>query len=176
MNYFSNRLEYLDKLEDYWKDDRYKNNAYETYRKRKHFFDRLVTQFKSKTVVIGKYKNIKRMKYGKKKPPIQYFINYCIRNHIKIKVFTEFNTSKLCCQCGFVLRNYNAATKQAQKYINARLSKFSKLKYCESASCEHVIDRDVNASINIGRVFDYESNHNELPNIFDPKKDKFNKT
>jgi hypothetical protein len=50
-------------------DKRYKNKKYETFRLKKRFFDRLVEKFKKKTVVIGKYKNIKNMKYGKKIPP-----------------------------------------------------------------------------------------------------------
>jgi transposase len=95
----------------------------------------------------------------------------CKRNHIKVKKVDEFNTSKLCCECGKVLRNYNAKTKEATRYVSVKESKFSKLKYCDE--CEHVIHRDINASLNIGRIYDYQSKHNKLPAIFDKKNDQF---
>ena len=152
----------------YWLDKRYKNVEYKSYRLRKRFFDRLVSKFKknNQTVVIGNYSNIRGMKYGKKLPPLKYFKDCCRRNGVTVKELDEFNSSKLCSHCGDVLRNYDAETNQAEVYVNARQSKFSKLKYCEK--CQHIINRDVNASINIGRK-------NTRPDIFECSKDKFNK-
>ena len=169
-------MSHQNKLVDYWKDNRYKNKEYECYRYRKRFFDRLISQFRkrNKTVVIGKYKNIKGMKYGQRLPPIKYFINYCKRNHVKIVEFEEFNTSKLCFKCSHVLRNYYPKTKDraayAEKYENAKKSKFCKLKYCEQHNCKHVINRDINASINIGRNLNYKLIHRKLPKVFDRSK------
>jgi hypothetical protein len=155
-------------LVQYWKNYSIRNSKYESYLAKKKFFDRKVS-FLRKTcssTVIGDYKNIKGMKYGKQKPPIQYFIDTCRRNHLSIKELKEFNTSKLCCYCGYVLRNYNAKTKEAIRYINARKSKFAKLKYCDNENCHHVINRDVNASINILRIAEFERKNGCQPSIF----------
>jgi transposase len=95
----------------------------------------------------------------------------CKRNHIKVVEVDEFNTSKLCCKCSKVLRNYDAEKKEATRYVNAKESKFSKLKYCDE--CEHVIHRDINASLNIGRIYDYKLKHDKLPTIFDKNNDQF---
>jgi transposase len=153
-------------LEHYWNNHWIRNSKYESYLCKKKFFDRKVS-FLRKTcssIVIGDYKNIKGMKYGKQKPPIQYFIDTCKRNHLSIKEQKEFNTSKLCCYCGNVLRNYNAKTKEAIRYINARKSKFAKLKYCEYSN--HVINRDVNASINLVRIAEIERKNGCQSSIF----------
>jgi hypothetical protein len=66
VKYFSHRLNNKNKLESYWKDKRYKNAQYKSYKLKKRFFDRLAADFKKKkqTVVFGNYKNIKNLQYN----------------------------------------------------------------------------------------------------------------
>ncbi len=166
VKYFSHRLN-NDKLISYWKDKRYKNAQYKSYKLKKRFFDRLAANFKKKkqTVVFGNYKNIKNLKFGKKLPPIKECIKKCLNNKVDIKMQDEYNTSKKCYDCNDVLRNYNALDKTAEVYINAKESKFSNLKYCERD--EFIIDRDVNAAINMTLIYDHRLNNNDnVPKAF----------
>jgi transposase len=166
-------LKYITKLNKFWQNNKIKNSKYEIYRLKKRFYDRLVSSIKKKAkkVVIGKYKNIKGMKYGRKLPPIKYFIQKLRSNHIDVFEIDEYNSSKLCCICGYVLRSYDAENKTVPIYITKK-SGFYKLKYCEV--CEKIWNRDINASRNIGRIFYHMEHKHCRPKIFDRAHDIFN--
>ena len=91
---------------------------------------------------------------------------------MNIKETDEYNSTKLCYKCNYVLLSYYPENnkyletekryqKFAERYINARGARYTKLKYCRK--CKHVIDRDFNASINIALI----GNH---LNKFDKKR------
>lgn len=103
-----------------------------------------------KIIFIGNFKNRDRMKYGKKKGPIQYFTNYCRRNHLVVEEINEFNTSKLCNKCRKVLHNFNPKDGTKTPYIDSKQSDFSKHKYC--THCKIAFQRDNNAGINIFKL------------------------
>ncbi len=168
-------------MESFWRDcHEYKNSKYEVYKNKKRFFDKQVGYLRNNAqqIMFGNYKNIQSIKFGQKKPPIKYFINTCKRNHLSIVETDEFNSTKLCYKCNHVMFSYypennksqtdNAGRtqyiKQAERYINAKSARYSKLKYCQK--CKHFLDRDFNASINIARIGDHISKHNTRPKCF----------
>ncbi len=166
-------MEHNKKLVKFWQNKEIKNAKYEIYRRKKIFYDRLIASIRkrAKKVVIGNYNNKKGMKFGQRLPPIKLFKQKCKSNHLDISEIDEYNSSKFCYKCRNVLRNFDADERISSNYITAR-SGFSKLKYCDK--CKIIMNRDLNASVNMGLIYMYLRKHNERPKIFDREFDRKN--
>ena len=84
-----------------------------------------------KKIVIGygSFQEKQQMKYSRPTPNIG--IKRLLNRHFKVLTVDEFRTSKTCCNC-----------KNIKKELKAE-------KTYECKKCKLVIDRDINASINI---------------------------
>jgi hypothetical protein len=101
-------------------------------------------------VVVGNWYNRQNSALKGKRPPIKTFLNFAFEKQIPINIQDEFRTSMLCHQCHKKLANFNKNTKSIDESM-----KYSSLKACVSETCTarqgiFILDRDKNATINIG--------------------------
>ncbi len=153
-------------LNEYWGKNFTRQWKYTVAIERRRFFTSCLNYFKLfDYVAFGDWKHVKNIKYGVRLPPIKTLLDFCSRNHLNnIHITKEFNTSKLCYDCNNVLMNYDSKEKKATKFLNNKLSRFSKNKYCQE--CTWIINRDKNASRNINHLGMIAYNNEPRPNLF----------
>ena len=148
----------------YYKSSPIPKLAFNTHRKKLRFCMRLFNRhFKNKIIAFGNYRRGDDSIMIKKRPPIQWFKKFILRQGGILSEIDEYNTSKICSKCFNILHKYKPRTKEIVPITPGTSVQYSKLKACSTCKIDNlksrdygqqtIVHRDSNAAINICEKF-----------------------